>query len=412
MKTANTKIFVFLILTFAIFSSPSCVDENVQQPVSELVIQVNMPEGFKETIKYANKTVYLKSNRITYTSTSDADGLVKFTNIIPDIYSISTSWEIDGNTYVEMADTIVENINIILSGNLPKEEIFNVKTIELTLSKALKQSLIISKIYSSGTKDNNNKNYIADKYVEIFNNSDETQYLDSTIYIGFVEAHSEVPFPASANPGYVYARQVFRFTNTDVKHPILPGQSIVIANSAIDHTEFSPNSVNLRIADFEAKNVTYSNNADVKEMHLVYTSFAGIPYMNLVNGGDNGTFLLKTIENVSQFPVKYMPGRESGDRYMQIPIKYVFDGVEILKNKAVTGPNIASKRLQSFVDAGYMFITATSGYTHESIERRVDTSKSTAERYYLMDTNNSLNDFRTVTDPTPKKYNKELLLIN
>lgn len=400
---------IALIITF-FFSS--CIDETAPQAVSEISVTVIMPEGFKSNVKFADKVVFLKSRRLTYSAKTDANGNVKFTDVVPDIYNISTSWEIDGNTYIELADTVVENHDVTLSGSIQKQQIFSSKTLELKLSKALKQSLIISKIYGSGTKDNNNKNYIADKYVEIFNNSDETQFIDSTIYIGFVEAYSEIAFPASANPGYVYARQVFRFVNSDEKILVLPGQSILVVNSAIDHTQYATTSVNLRNADFEAKSPTYSNNPEVKEMFISYTAFAGIPYLNLVNGGDNGTFLLKTTENVSKFPTFFRPGKETGERYMRIPIQFVFDGVEVLKNKAVTGPNVDSKRLQSFVDAGYSFITAISGYTHESIERKVDTSKSNGSRYYLIDTNNSLNDFRVVDDPTPRKYDKPLLLAN
>lgn len=281
----------------------------------------------------------------------------------------------------------------------------------LKLNKSIKENLIISKVYASGTKDNNNKNYVADRYIEIFNNSDEIQYIDSTIYFGLVEAESVIAYPASSNPGYVYARQIFRFTKTD-SIPILQGKSIVIANSAINHTDFSPNSVNLQNADFEAKNTTFSNNPIVPGLELIYSAFPALIYMNLINGGDNGAFLFKTNANVRSFPIFYIPGKETGNRYMQIPIELVFDGVETLKNFVTTGPKPQTKRLQNFVDAGYMFITASSGYTNESIERRVDNSKSDTERYYLMDTNNSSNDFRVVTDPTPRKYDKPLLLVN
>lgn len=403
------QILLFTGIACLIFS---CIDQDEPEAVSVLTIQVKMPDGFKEEIKYAHKTVVLKSNRMTYTAITDANGVARLSDIIPDIYSISTSWEIDGNTYVSMVNSVVENKDVVLSGNLTKEKVFASGTIGMQLSKATKQSLIISKIYSSGTRDNNNKTYRADAYVEIFNNSDETQYLDSTLYLGFVEAESVIAYPAAANPGYVYARQVFRFTGTSEKIAVLPGKSLVIANSAIDHTKFASNSVNLSNADFEAKNTIYSNNSNVKELPLVYTSFASLQYMNLVNGGFNGTFLFKTTGNVSAYPVFYIPGKETGNRFMRIPVQYVFDGVETLKNEFGTGPNLSAKRLPGFVDAGYMFINAISGYTNESIERRVDTSGSTAERYYLIDTNNSLNDFRTVTDPTPRKYDKALLIAN
>lgn len=407
MRFTN-KILIFLLTIAGLLS---CIDDIPPQAISEYSIQIAMPEGFKAEVKYDNQTVTLRSNRISYTAKTNENGRVTFSNIIPGIYSASTTWEIDGESYIEMADTVVENKSIVLAGFI-NDTIFVANDTVLTLSKSTKQSLLISKVYASGTKDFNNKNYVADRYVEIFNNSDEVQKLDNTYYFGLVEAESVVAFPATANPGFVFARQVFRFISDNKTIDIQPGGSIVLANSAIDHTEFSANTANLRIADFEAKNTTYSNNSQVPALELIYSAFPSLIFMNLVNGGDNGVFLFKTNENVRSFPIFYMPGKEQGNRYMQIPIQYLIDGVETLRNYSSGGPRPNTKRIQTFVDAGFMFITATSGYTNESVERRVDVSKSTANRYYLIDSNNSSNDFRVVTDPTPRKYDKSLLIAN
>ena len=43
--------------------------------------------------------------------------------------------------------------------------------------------------------------------------------------------------------------------------------------------------------------------------------------------------------------------------------------------------------LASFIDAGYKTISSTSGNSHESIERKVDKSRSNNNRIYLIDTN-------------------------
>lgn len=395
MKLLTIKSILILLVSIHVFSS--CVDQEPQALIDEFSIRMTMPEDFGDSIKYANQVVTLKSNRITYSATTDSLGKVVFNNIIPGIYNVSTNQMLTSE--------------ITLVGDSLQYRLFQPDSLVLKINKSIKANLIISKIYASGTKDNNKKNYVKDRYLEIFNNSDKIQLIDSTLYIGLVEAHSEIPFPASKNPGYVYARQVFRFVNDTTHIKIQPGASIVLVNSAVDHTQFSPNSVNLRNADYEAKNTEFSNNSDVKGLELIYSAFPSLIYMNLVNGGDNGAFLLKTTENVRSFPIFYMPGKvDKGDRYMRIPIQHVIDGVETLKNYTSTGPRIESKRLQTYVDAGYMFISASSGYTHESIERRVDTNKSNANRIYLIDTNNSSNDFRSVTDPTPRKYDKPLLL--
>jgi hypothetical protein len=404
------KYNLFPVLIFTLFMQVSCLDNELTEVVETLEVQTVMPEGFKQGIEFENQTVTLKSNRYSYTATTDAEGLAIFQNIIPDIYSISTSLEIEGNDYVLMADTVVESRNVVLSGSKTKTQLFESQTIILNLELAVKQSLIISKVYASGTKDNNNKNYSSDQYIELFNNSDEVEYIDSTLYFGLVEAESVIAYPARNNPGFVYARQIFRFVNNADSIAVNPGTSVLIVNSAINHLEFSPASVNLRSADFEAKSPNYSNNSDVRELKLIYSAFASLIYMNLVRGGDNGVFLFRTHERVSQFPIFYIPGRETGNRYMQIPANLIFDGMESLKNNVNTGPNINNKRLHNFIDAGFGFINAISGYTNESVERRVDLTKSNANRYYLIDTNNSTNDLKTVTDPTPRKYDKPLLL--
>ena len=402
------QISIFLILLVLVVSMVSCLDETTPTAISKITVQVAMPHGIKDTVHYANRYIILKSNRLEYKVLTDSLGKAVFENVVPDIYSVSTSWEISGDQYIAYSDTIVENKGVIFSGSLAKEQLFSEKTLQLALTKSIKQSLLISKIYASGTKDALSKNYTADAYIEIFNNSDETQYVDG-LYLGLVEAESVIAFPASANPTFIHARQIFRFPGGGMDNPILPGKSIVIANSAINHTISAPTSVDLSTADFEAKSTKFSNNSNVKAINLIYTAYASLLYMNLTNGGDNGAFLFKTNDDISTYPIEYIPGRVSGNRYIRVPAETVIDGVEILKNKAVTGPDVNAKRLQNFIDACYMFISAISGYTHESVDRKVDNGKS-AVRTYLRDTNNSLNDFKSVTDPSPRKYDKPLLL--
>lgn len=410
MNVFNIHRFYRFILIMAILvPMASCLDETPPEVIARYEISIEMPDGFKEDITYANRFVIMKSNRFTYTEKTNDDGVAVFTGLVPDVYSISTSWEIEGSEYVLMSDTIVESRDVVLLGSIAAEKIFKEGAKTITLSKSVKQSLIVSKVYASGTKDNNNRNYVSDQYIEFFNNSDEVVLIDSSYYFGLVEAESVIAFPALTNPGFVYARQIFRFFNDTTQLAVQPGGTVLVANSAVNHLEFAPQSVNLRSANFEAKSPTFSNNSEVRELKLLFSAFPSLIYINLVRGGDNGLFLFSTEKNVSKFPIFYIPGRETGNRYMQIPANLIFDGVETLRNKVNTGPDVNTKRLQYFIDAGYMNITATSGHTNESIERRVDKLKSNGGRVYLIDTNNSTNDMRTVTDPTPGKYDKALL---
>lgn len=409
MRISN-YIIQLAIIVCTLLIMASCVDDQKLQLVSEYTVQVTMPDEIKDTYLFTNKIVTLRSQRMTYTSVSDENGVAKFVDIIPDIYDVYTSWDISGEELVNMSDSLVENRPALISGITSSNKIFTDSIITLKTLLSIKQSLLISKVYASGTRDINNSAYSADVYIEIFNNSDEIQYIDG-IYIALVEGDSPTAFAAKDNPTDIHARQVFRFPGNGNDYPILPGQSIVTCNSAIDHTANAPISVNLQNADFEFKNTLSKpiNNPNITAMTLIHTSYIGLNYLNLQRGSVNGICLFKTTDNVGSYPLDYPPGKTSGNTFLRIPAKYVFDGVEILGYKS-TGVDVNAKRLQSFIDAGYKTISSTSGYSHESIERKVDTKKTTSTRVYLIDTNNSLNDMVTLTDPTQKKYDKTLLL--
>ena len=82
-----------------------------------------------------------------------------------------------------------QNENYVISGSLLKYTVGSSTTIELQTSISAKQSIVISKVYYAGTKDNNNKNYLAGKYIEFFNNSDQTVDI-AGLYFGLVESES------------------------------------------------------------------------------------------------------------------------------------------------------------------------------------------------------------------------------
>ncbi len=402
MKTI-IKNLTFLSIVMLLFSC----EMKTPEVVSQIKISVQMPDGIKSDVKFAGKTVTLKSQRMTYTATTDESGIATFTDIIPDIYSVYASWSLSAEEYVNLAEGQVESKSALISGTESQLNLFNEQSLSLKTLLSVKQSLLISKVYASGTRDINNARYIADQYIEIFNNSDDTQYLDG-IYLAMCEGDSPMAFPASSNPDTLHAKQVYRFPGTGKEHPVLPGNSVILVNSARDHTTSSPNSVNLQNADFEFKGTKYANNVLVPGMTLIYTAFTSITEVNLTVGSVNSLVLFTSKDDVSKYNIVYAPGKTIGTKYMVIPAHNIIDGVDILSYRAA-GIDVNTKRLQSFIDAGYTNISSTSGLTHQSMERKVDKTLSNGTRYYLIDTNNSTNDYVNLYDPTPKKYDKAAL---
>lgn len=397
----NKSIFYLLILLIA---NVSCETQQLNL-VSKVEVRVIMPNEIKPNYSFAQKEVVLRSDRMTYTAITNQEGVASFEGVIPDIYNVYCSWDIDGQTHVEMSVEETESRPALISAIRSKLKIFDVETIELQATLSVKQDLLISKVYASGTRYPDNSRYDADNYIEIFNNSDVVQYVDG-LFLALVEGDSPVGFPAKDNPDSIHARQLFQFPGNGTDYPVLPGKSIVLANSAANHTILVPRSVNLANADFEFKGTLYNNNDFVPAMKLIYTAYISIRHLNLHRGGVNGLCILRLKHNIiSTLPIVYIPGKTSGNMFIRIPARSVIDGVEILAYSA-TGVDTNRKRLMNFIDAGYTNISSTGGSNNESMERKVDLERSNAERIYLIDTNNSQKDFTNSITPTPRDYSK------
>lgn len=225
-----------------------------------------------------------------------------------------------------------QNENYVISGSLLKYTVGSSTTIELQTSISAKQSIVISKVYYAGTKDNNNKNYLAGKYIEFFNNSDQTVDI-AGLYFGLVESESTPAYTLGSTPEYIYLKQIYRFPSNGVTE-VAPGASIIVANSAIDHT--GNNEVDLSKADFEAKDTQgkTTNNPATPAVELIYTTFPTISNMNLVQGGPCSVVLFSTDEDVTSWETVYVDGKDKGSKFVKTPVKYIMDGVECLKNKS------------------------------------------------------------------------------
>lgn len=387
------KIYKILFLVACTILGNGCISyDTATQPIT-VRIQVIMPDNFNENTAYAGHTVTLGDQ------TTDENGIATFKNIIPDIYTISTSTEITAEEYrTYTGSTDVQNINYLIAGSLSNTLLATDNTIKLSTNVSARQSLVISKIYYSGTKDKNNKNYLAAKYIELYNNSDQPVIL-SDYYIGLIESESSPAYPLAATPDYLYLKQIYKFPGSATS--LQPGTTIVIANSAINHSE--NNDIDLTLADYEAKydgKGGFVNNPDIPAIEPIY-SYITNTSMNLIQSGPCSIVLFRTDKDVTSWPTVYKLGASRGNKYIQIPIQYVVDGVECLKY-TTNGIETTNKRLYDYIDAGYTNITATSGYSGEVIYRKIQ--KVENGRTILLDTNNSTVDFGISQTILPRMF--------
>lgn len=384
----------------------SCVDFDGATEAISVKYQVQMPQGFTAA-DVANKTVTITSSSQTLQATTDANGIATFENIVPDVYDVSVAWKMTPDEYSQITGEMVQNHKYTVAGSvssqLLKEDITTPLAINMNIT--VDQSILISKIYSAGSKDSKNKNYLAGRYIELYNNSDETVDI-AGLYLGLIETNSSPAYTLGLVPDTIFMKQIFRIP-TDKSYMVAPGQSIIITNSAIDHTQTAKNAFeyNLLESDFEAKDKQgkTTNNPDVPALELIYTAYAALSNMNLSQGGPGGIVIFETDEDVSKWELVYNYGKTSGNKWMKLPTKYIVDGVDVLKNSAQTGVDANLKRLYNYIDAGYAYINAASGYNGEVMYRKV---LSTTEdgRHILSDTNNSLTDFAISSDIAPREF--------
>ena len=131
-------------------------------------------------------------------------------------------------------------------------------------------------------------------------------------------------------------------------------------------------------------------------MKLIWTAFATIPNMNLVQGGPCGIALIETEEDPAQWEPVYADGKSSGIQQLKAPAKYVVDGVDILKYRSDGTVDVSTKRFYDYIDAGYTNINAVNGYNGEVVYRVVE-SWTDDGRALLKDTNYSLDDWACTT---------------
>ena len=406
------SIWLYMLMFVSIQLLSGCVDYNDEAKAISTTIQINAPVEFTSGGNLSGRTVTLTSNSgNTLTAKTDDKGMAEFNQIIPDVYTISTSWDIDQAEYtVATGKAASEGYFATISGNSNNQLIKSDNKISLNTNLVAGASLLISKMYYAGSKDNNNKNYGAGLFFEIYNQTNSDIDV-SGLYIGLIETNS-TPAYTLDNLKDVYkdtvvlCKQIFRIPITS-SHMIAPGGTIILTNSAIDHTINGAHEFNLLNADYEAKDVTGKtvNNSATPALDLIFNNLTNFSKMNLLNSGPNGIIIFRTKENVAYFKTTYPYGKTKGNLYSLVPKKYVIDGVDILKYSA-TGVDLATKHMSEDIDGGYTNINAISGYNGEVIYRKTSTRRGTNGHKILQDSNNSINDFQTSTTINIREYDE------
>ena len=240
-----------------------------------------------------------------------------------------------------------------------------------------KNSVKINELFFSGSDPSTF--YFYGQYCELYNASSDTLYLDGMILTKQRPAEADVEDPPLEYVRATYAYQFPGIPVTGREYPIAPGEIIVIASDAMDHTMWSENSVDLSNAHWETYNPHKADydNLNVPNLLSINPDVGPDWMLNL----SHDAVVLATGEHWSLEEYENSSGNIS--EQIIIPLDEVIDGVEFSSSLDI-------KYLTVRVDEGFAGV-GISKYSGMSIERRE----------LGLDSDNSSYDFINNVRPTP-----------
>lgn len=222
----------FRLVGCAIFATllASCVDFDDATHALSARVQLSLPSEFTANTGLGGHDVTLTMGTQRHTATTDAEGIATFTGLVPDVYDISCSWTISAEEYRALTGDAQVISGASISGSLNQRLITQDETISLPTSLSIDRDIIIGKIFYAGSKDLNNRTYMAGKYVELYNQSNDTVDV-SGLYLGLVEGESTQAYTLENlhevyEDSVILLKQVFRIP-ADAPYCVAPSGTVL-----------------------------------------------------------------------------------------------------------------------------------------------------------------------------------------
>ena len=264
--------------------------------------------------------------------TTDATGRARLDDILPALYRVYAG-RILSQAEATAADLAIrsfgDGITIEIAGQ-------GEQSLEFELSADEPGTLLISEVNGWGPPPwETGGDYSDHHYFEVYNNSDRTFFLDGMVFGATVRgdeniyghcAHSQAARTDSLG---VYSLALLQWPGMGSEYAIGPGESRLVAISAIDHTPVHPDLPDLSHADFEIRAVRSADNPAVPNMLEVgwrpfVTSFGGAALSDLIAAGSIGYFIARRFDP-AELPVMYRDF--AGQGYQRIPRDLLLDVV-------------------------------------------------------------------------------------
>ena len=162
-------------------------------------------------------------------------------------------------------------------GRILEVEVASVISLKLLVDR--RSSLVFSEVQLAASYGGtNNPGYQWFQYFELYNNGDSTIHLDGMLWGWTWHINRALtPAPCAAtepfrnDPLGLWAYYIHRFPGSGNDYPLTPGQTVVVALDAVDHSVVHPDLPDLSTADFELEGTADADNPDVPNLPEVGT---------------------------------------------------------------------------------------------------------------------------------------------
>ena len=401
-----TKILAGLAIVALAFASCK-KDEGVKYLSSNITIDESALDGAPSPESYvvtftSTATEFVREKTVTGTT-------VSVDSLVTGVYDVTVQAQFSYAGYAYNYIGTAKNVEVSADGVDC--------TIKVAATKAA--ALVFKELYYNGCKDNNNANLLYDGFIEIYNNSDQTVYADG-LCIGMILSPNTYEWKYAAGgytdkSGNTYdvgiqndedyffvGNTVWQVPGTGKEYPVAPGESIVIAGYAMNHTANATASIDLSTADFENWCQHYADanaqaDCNALNMNLVAEVAAATKFYSITVTG-RGVVLFH-----QDAPIRSTDFIRSSNYPTSV-------GLEVLKKDLIDAVDLVNnattkKWVHEEFDAGK--VLSQGNYSGKSVLRKV-VSTTEDGRVILQDTNNSTEDFIYCDDSSLEVKGKQI----
>lgn len=403
----NTILFLMALPLMAL---SSCSDEDSSSvPHTQSKFTVTLPEGISD-LKIENQSLQLTNlstgKTVKYQSLNDVDLMEGLYDCVYSAEVSYTAKNAEGEETTNKGRLSGKAENVEITG---KEKNIGIDT----YFSADNDDFIFEEIFFSGTLRSSGSQYYGDSYIKIYNNTDHVLYADG---VAFCESKFKSTLYFDYSPDIrkdtMTIWSIYVIPGSGKDHPVMPGHSLLICDTGIDHRTANPNSFDLSHADFEWYDVSSQpSHMDIDsptvpnlDKWYCYT----LSFYVLHNRGFTSFALARVPIGKEEYLKKYkytyyytmyLPAGTfpmQQDAY-KLPNSWIIDGVNC---------SVEAKRLWNIlppsIDAGWTHVgTIDHDKTRyfRSIRRKMMYLNADGTMH-LQDTNNSTEDFNTECIPS------------